>query len=102
MSTEDPGVIKQLLDWAWAGVLALGGLVYKKHNEEMGELKEALHSLRNKVVGKDEYRDRNELVDKLLEDRRIGEREVYREMGELRREVTKGFSDLKDLLISKK
>lgn len=97
MSTEDPGVIKQLLDWAWAGVLGLGGLVYKKHNDEMKDLRDQL----SKLVGKDEFSTRNDMVDKLLEDRRQGEREIYREMGELRREVTKGFSDIKDLLIKR-
>ena len=27
--TDDPGLVKTLLEWAWAGVLALGGLVFR-------------------------------------------------------------------------
>ena len=31
----DVGLIKQLLEWAWAGVLALGGLVFKGVKEDI-------------------------------------------------------------------
>jgi hypothetical protein len=32
---NDPGMIAKLLDWAWAGVLALGGLVWRAQSDKI-------------------------------------------------------------------
>jgi hypothetical protein len=40
--TGDVNLIAKVLDWGWAGVLALGGLVWKGQNEKINVVKTEL------------------------------------------------------------
>lgn len=46
----DAGVMGKLLDWAWAGVLALGGFVYKAQNERIAMVNDELTTQRKNVA----------------------------------------------------
>ena len=42
---QDPGLFAQLLDWAWAGVLALGGIVFKGLKDDNNKRREDIRQL---------------------------------------------------------
>lgn len=41
---NDPNMFIKLLDWAWAGVLVMLGVIWRKHNEEIASLKSAIEN----------------------------------------------------------
>jgi hypothetical protein len=42
----ESGVMKTLLEWAWIGVAALIGIVWRKHNEEISDIKDGIKGVR--------------------------------------------------------
>lgn len=42
---EEAGFLKSLLEWAWTGVIALMGIIWKRHNEEIAEIKGGIKKL---------------------------------------------------------
>lgn len=49
---EDAGLIKQLLEWAWAGVLLLGGIIFRGVKEDITKKadKEHVEALQRDIV----------------------------------------------------
>lgn len=39
---EEAGFLKQIIEWAWVGICALLGIVWKKHNEEVASIKSSI------------------------------------------------------------
>ena len=46
----DPGVIVKALDWMWAAVVALGGVVWKNLHEKIQDNKEELEVQRKHIA----------------------------------------------------
>ena len=51
-SENDPSLLAKFVDYAWAGVLGLMGLLFKKHNEEMSALKASIAEVKDEVSDK--------------------------------------------------
>lgn len=51
----ESGVLKTLLEWAWIGVCALIGIVWKKHNEEISDIKGSIRKVDENMGGHAKY-----------------------------------------------
>lgn len=85
---------RQVAQYLWGLLVPAGIWAWKKQDARLDKLEE-------NSVKKDEFKERLTAVDKVLEDRRDDVRDLYKEMGELRKDVSRGFSDLKDLLLKR-
>ena len=47
--SEEAGLLAKLLDWAWAGVLALVGIQWKANTNEMGRQRDNISKLFEKI-----------------------------------------------------
>lgn len=99
MSTEDPGIIKILLEWAWAGVLGLGALIYRRHEHDMAEVKAGMHTLRNRVATKEELKEHEERETRDREERRASETLLFQKFDALKDEMNAKFDALKTLIL---
>lgn len=50
-------ILGKLLEWAWLGVCALIGIVWKKHNEEMAGLKSGIEKVDDNMNAHAKYLD---------------------------------------------
>lgn len=51
----ETGVMKTLLDWAWIGVCALIGIVWRKHNDEISDIKGSIRKVDENMTGHAKY-----------------------------------------------
>ena len=60
--SEEAGIVAKLLDWAWLGVLALVGVVWRTNSYEMGRQRDNIAKLFEKIdshAARDEEMFRN-------------------------------------------
>jgi len=50
-------VLAKFLEWAWVGVCALIGIVWKKHNEEMSSIKTGIEKVSDNMNAHAKYLD---------------------------------------------
>lgn len=68
---------------------------------EHDDLEESVHKLKSNVVTIGNFRDRNDDVNKQLEDRRQDVKDIYKEIGQIRTDLNTGIGAIKDLLIQR-
>lgn len=78
----DPGILKTLLDWGWAAVLGLVGIIWKTTNTQLenrrtGEI--AIH----KRIGEHEQKD-NDRFEKLMSKMAENHAEILTEIGNMK------------------
>jgi len=92
---------QHLANWLWLAILPLLRWIWTRAEKDMQETRDDLDQLRNKVVTVEQFRDRNDAVDKLLEDRRLGERDLHKSMEGIRKDLNEGLNGIKDLIIAR-
>jgi hypothetical protein len=50
-------IIGKVLEWAWAGIALLVGIVWKKHNEEIADIKGSIQKVDENMNGHTKYLD---------------------------------------------
>lgn len=109
---------KGLAQWLWIAVSGLAWWVWKKQdrridrNEErmdakadvsdMAEIKEGLHSLRNKVVTREDFRTHEERDDNERKERREDIKELFGRIDGIKDDIGIRFDAIRDLLIERK
>ena len=73
---------KAAANWLWVAILPLLKWIWDRQGKDIQEVKDGLHSLKNRVVSLDAMKDRKEEVDRSLEARRTGERDLHERLND--------------------
>lgn len=117
MSTEDPGFWKDLAKHLWALLVPLGWWIWNKQDKRIekvendmdaqasqksvDELGEGLHSLRNRVVTREDFKAHEERDERDRVERREAENKLFEKVDDLKDDMTGRFDSLKDLIIGR-
>lgn len=95
---SDPSVIRLLLDWAWAGVIALGGLIYKLLREEQ----KALRETQALMITREEFREHERREERDREERRGAEGVLFDKIDQLDSKIDQKLTMIFERLIAGK
>ena len=109
---DDPSFWKEAAKYLWGLLVPAGWWIFKKqddrltrveeqkaHAADVKELKDAIHSLRNRMVTKEDFA-RHEADDKAdRAERREAEISLFNKVDELKDSVNNKFDAIKDLLL---
>ena len=73
---------KTAANWLWLAILPLLKWIWDRQGKDIQELKDGLHALRNRAVTSDAVKERKEEVDRSLEARRTGERDLHERLND--------------------
>lgn len=83
---------KPMLDWAWAIIAALGGLVWKRHTQDMKEMKGGMQALAKEIETKASVYELNRQRDNISE--------LYRTARHDKEEIIEAISALKETVLT--
>lgn len=94
----DPGVVRLMLDWAWAGVLALGGIIYKLLREEQ----RTLRTTQEQMITREEFREHERREERDREERRGAEGVLFDKIDQLDNKIDQKLTMIFERLIGGK
>lgn len=87
MATEDPGVLKQLLEWAWAVVGALVSVAWGMLNARIKKVEEGMETKADKAE---------------LDRQRDNISKIFDKIDGLKDDMNNKFDSIKDLILSQR
>lgn len=114
---DDPGFWKEATKHLWALLIPVVAYVWNKQDKRIekvekdmdaqasqksvDELSESMHSLRNKVVTREDFRAHEERDQRDRDERREAEVKLFDKIDTMKDDMTGRFDGLKDLILSR-
>lgn len=99
---DETGFLKTVLEWAWAVVGVLMGIIWKKHNEEIASIKASIQKVGESKVNEKTFDEYVERAEKDRDERRETEINLFAEIKDQRNHFDSKLDRLAELIRANK